>query len=174
LLEIASMTPFPPPHQVVLSLGGNVGQVLDTFARSKEMLVNTIGPIIQSSRLYFTEPWGEPDQPHFFNQVILIETGLSPLQVLQVCQQIETDFDRKRSVRWGPRTLDIDILFYDHLVLETEELIIPHPRIHERNFILVPLMEIIPDWVHPVYDLSIEELYVQCEDFNEVMIAEEE
>ncbi|MCB0601246.1 MAG: 2-amino-4-hydroxy-6-hydroxymethyldihydropteridine diphosphokinase [Saprospiraceae bacterium] len=168
------MTPLPPPHQVILSLGGNVGQVLDTFTKSRERLIRQVGPIINASRLYFTEPWGEPDQPHFYNQLLMLETGLSPLQVLHECQQIEIHFDRTRTVHWGPRTLDIDILFYDHLVLDTEELIIPHPRIHERNFILVPLMEIVSDWVHPVYDLSIEELYNQCEDFNEVMIAEEE
>ena len=161
-------------HRLILSLGGNLGDVRMTLATCRTLLAEQIGPIDQASRIYQSEPWGVADQPDYLNQILLLLTDKSPSEVLQTTREIENQLGRQRKVRWGPRVIDIDLLFYDDLELETEDLVLPHPRIHERNFILVPLMEIAPDWIHPGFQVSIEELYIRCQDFNDVMVAEEE
>jgi len=161
-------------HLLILSLGGNLGDVRMTLATCRTLLAEQIGPIDLASRIYQSEPWGVADQPDYLNQILLLLTDKSPSEVLQTTREIENQLGRQRKVRWGPRVIDIDLLFYDDLELETEDLVLPHPRIHERNFILVPLMEIAPDWIHPGFQVSIEELYIRCQDFNDVMVAEEE
>jgi len=106
--------------------------------------------ILKSSRVYETEPWGVIDQAPFFNAVIEIATELSPLDLLRKCFETENQMSRVRSIKWGPRTIDIDILFYGNQIYQTDSLQIPHPRITERDFVIIPLNEIAPDFVHPV------------------------
>jgi 2-amino-4-hydroxy-6-hydroxymethyldihydropteridine diphosphokinase len=102
-----------------------------------------------TSRIYETEPWGLLDQPLYWNLVIKIETSLEPLELLHVCQEIERQLGRERKQHWGPRTIDIDLLIYDNIVSDSEELILPHPYLEERAFVLVPLREIAPELVLP-------------------------
>jgi 2-amino-4-hydroxy-6-hydroxymethyldihydropteridine diphosphokinase len=105
--------------------------------------------IIQESGIYETKPWGLMDQEDFWNQVIEVETQLSPIELLDVCQDIEASLGRVRLIRWGPRTIDIDVLNYDNKAWKDERLILPHPRMEEREFVLAPLREISPDFILP-------------------------
>ena len=101
------------------------------------------------------------EQPDFLNAVVGLETVMSPHELLKVCNQIEQKLKRKRIIHWGPRTIDLDILLYGDLILKDEVLVIPHPRMHEREFVLKPLGEIAPDMIHPVLKLKISELYAE-------------
>jgi 2-amino-4-hydroxy-6-hydroxymethyldihydropteridine diphosphokinase len=136
--------------EAFLALGGNLGSVRDTFRRAVALLCND-GQVrlVARSSDYATPPWGVEDQPEFVNQCIRIETALAPQELLARTQSIEQTFGRNRKAekRYGPRTVDIDILAYDNLALATSDLILPHPRLFERAFVLVPLAEIAPDAV---------------------------
>ncbi|MBV9751034.1 MAG: 2-amino-4-hydroxy-6-hydroxymethyldihydropteridine diphosphokinase [Hyphomicrobiales bacterium] len=131
-----------------LGLGGNVGDVRAAFGRALETLGATRGiTIVRSSSLYRTAPWGPVAQPPFLNMAVLVRTTLSAHQLLDVCLAIERQEGRVRAERFGPRTLDVDILAFGDLVLADERLTLPHPRLLERAFALVPLAEIAPDLV---------------------------
>lgn len=135
--------------KVYLGLGSNLG---DRAFYLREAISALAGPSIKIkaiSRIYETEPWGVMDQPLYWNQVLEIETTLEPLQLLHYCQGIELQLGRERNVHWGSRTIDIDLLFYDNVVSETEELKLPHPLLEEREFVLAPLREIAPNLVLP-------------------------
>ena len=108
--------------------------------------------------MYETEPWGVKDQPRFVNMVIEGETGLTPARLLEVLKMTEDEVGRVETYRWGPRMIDLDMLLYDDLVMNTPELTIPHPRMHERDFVLRPLAEIAPDKIHPVLKKTVREL----------------
>lgn len=129
-----------------LSLGSNMGDRLGMLREAVRLLKeHTEIDIMKISSLYETDPVGFTDQDAFLNMVVYLQTDLSALELLEVCQDIERKLDRKRDKRWGPRTIDLDILLYNKEELETEKLIIPHPRMHERAFVLVPLLELDPD-----------------------------
>jgi len=133
---------------VFIALGGNLGDVRATFANALEMLCDGVETrLVARSASYMTPPWGVEDQPPFINCCASIETRLSPHDLLARVQEIERAFGRDRASerRWGPRTLDIDILTYDDLVTETQDLTLPHPRLLERAFVLVPLADIAPE-----------------------------
>lgn len=134
--------------KVYLSLGSNIG---DKFAYLKKAIENLKQhekiEITKYSSLYETAPVGYLNQDNFINQVIELSTSLLPYELLSVCQMIENKLERKRTIRFGPRTIDIDILLYDDLILNDENLTIPHPRMYERAFVLVPLFEINKDLV---------------------------
>jgi 2-amino-4-hydroxy-6-hydroxymethyldihydropteridine diphosphokinase len=121
----------------------------------------------RSSR-YLTEPVGGPQQEWYLNQVVAGETALLPEQLLAACLEVEAAFGRERLVRNGPRTLDVDILFFADLVSESPSLTLPHPRLHERRFVLEPLCEIAPELVHPRLHLTVRELLARCLDVSEV------
>lgn len=129
-----------------LSLGGNMGDVAQTFRLAIAGLrsAQTIEIIGQSS-VWRTAPWGKTDQPDFLNMALLISTSLSPQDLLNACLAIEESQGRQRAERWGPRTLDIDVITYNDLELKTGPLELPHPRAHLRRFVLAPLAEIAPD-----------------------------
>lgn len=134
--------------EAFIALGGNVGDVRSTF----ELAIPTIcgaarATLVARSSDYRTPPWGEPDQPPYINACITIETALAPLALLDALQTVEKTFgrDRAKENRWGPRTLDLDILAYGEDRIDTPGLTIPHPRLFERAFVLVPLAEIAPD-----------------------------
>src|ERR1700749_440561 len=135
---------------VVIALGGNVGDVRATFAKAIAHICGmTQAALLARSSDYATPPWGEEDQPRFINACIEIETALDPHALLFTLHKIEQKFgrDRGREQRWGPRTLDLDLIAYDDAKLDKPELTLPHPRLFERAFVLVPLAEIVPDRV---------------------------
>jgi 2-amino-4-hydroxy-6-hydroxymethyldihydropteridine diphosphokinase len=134
----------------LIALGGNVGDVRATFARAVPDLCRTArARLVARSSDYLTPPWGDQLQPAFVNACIAIETGLDPLALLSVLQDIERKFGRDRSAerRWGPRPLDLDLIAHDDIAMQSPELTLPHPRLLERAFVLVPLAEIVPDRV---------------------------
>jgi 2-amino-4-hydroxy-6-hydroxymethyldihydropteridine diphosphokinase len=134
--------------EALIALGGNVGDVRTTLTRAIEMLCDgTAVRLVARSSDYRTPPWGMADQPPFINCAIAAETDLSPQKLLERAQSVEREFgrDRAREQRWGPRTLDIDLIDHGGVTLETSGLTLPHPRALERAFVLIPLAEIAPD-----------------------------
>ena len=153
---------------VYLILGGNRGNRMEIFSSAIDLVTSQIGRKIAISALYESESWGfESEQ--FMNQVIKIETELSPDKVLEHIQQIETQLGRvRKTIGYEARTMDIDLLYYDSLVINTPVLIVPHPRISERKFVLVPLAEIAPDLKDPVTGISVQEMLQKCTDTSAV------
>jgi 2-amino-4-hydroxy-6-hydroxymethyldihydropteridine diphosphokinase len=142
----------------VLSLGSNVGDRLNFLTLSKTAISNTIGSIQLSSTIYETEPWGVDNQESYLNQVISVQTEITPIELLNKIQLIERNLGRIRTVHYGPRTIDIDILYYGERIIDIEILKIPHPHIQKRRFILVPLSEILPQMHHPLLNKTNQEL----------------
>lgn len=130
-------------HSVLLSIGSNLGDRLLYLHEALQYMEQHEGIKFDAiSSVYETDPVGFLDQPTFFNIVVRVSTTLEPLALLHFCQQTETQFQRDRTVHWGPRTLDIDLLTYDQMVMDTPELTLPHPRMHEREFVQIPLKEL--------------------------------
>ncbi|HEY4651784.1 MAG TPA: 2-amino-4-hydroxy-6-hydroxymethyldihydropteridine diphosphokinase, partial [Pontibacter sp.] len=136
--------------------------------QARERISSQVGTIVGASALYETAAWGKTDQPSFLNQVLETATTLSPEQVLQTINQIEHELGRERLVHWGARVIDIDILFYDNLVQQTQRLTIPHPQLHLRRFTLLPLHQLAPNLIHPVLRQTISQLLEHCPDVLEV------
>ena len=128
-------------HIVLLSIGSNIGDRLEHIKSSLKSL-RSFCTTVQTSAVYETEPVGKTDQSFFYNIAVKAETELSVTDFLRHCQEIETNLNRVKVVRWGPRTIDLDIIAYDQLILKTDELTVPHPEFHKRNFVLIPLAEI--------------------------------
>ncbi|MEJ8757175.1 2-amino-4-hydroxy-6-hydroxymethyldihydropteridine diphosphokinase [Pontibacter sp. H259] len=154
--------------KLYLLLGGNLGDRILYLQQARESITAQVGSITQASAIYETAAWGKTDQPSFLNQVLEVATGLTPEQVLQIINQIEHDLGRERLEHWGARVIDIDILFYDDLVQQSQRLTIPHPQLHLRRFTLLPLHELAPDLQHPVLNKSITQLLEHCPDALEV------
>jgi 2-amino-4-hydroxy-6-hydroxymethyldihydropteridine diphosphokinase len=143
--------------RVYLGLGSNLGDRLANLqaaqdALSPQVILEAVSPI------YETAPWGFANQPAFLNQVLQAQTALSPLELLTTLQQIETALGRQPTFRNGPRVIDLDILLYDDLVMDTPDLVIPHPRLAERAFVLAPLADLAPDLRHPISKLTVRQL----------------
>lgn len=134
------------------------------------MITREIGEIINASHIYETEAWGVRDQQPFLNQAVKVATTLSPEDVLRAAQKIEDQNGRTRGMRWGARTLDIDIAFYDDMIIRSRQLTVPHPRIPQRNFALIPLIEIAGHMLHPELQLTLRELFARSTDQSEVSI----
>jgi 2-amino-4-hydroxy-6-hydroxymethyldihydropteridine diphosphokinase len=147
----------PEEHLVFIALGTNLGDRLANLQTAIRLLPPNVKLVAQSP-VYQTTPWGYEDQPDFLNQVIQAETSLPPEELLADLKEIEIRVGRKPSFRYGPRVVDMDILFYDKLVLDQSGLQIPHPRLHERAFVLVPLHDLAPELKHPVLNATVGEL----------------
>lgn len=144
-------------HTVWLALGSNLGDRLANLGAAVAALAPE-ARLLRASPVYETPPWGYTDQPAFLNQVVQVETGLPPAGLLKKLKRIEAGLGRRATFRNGPRLIDLDILFYDDLILEAPGLVIPHPHLAERAFVLVPLADLAPDWPHPVLKKSVRTL----------------
>lgn len=144
-------------HTVYIALGTNLGDRFQTLQKALAHLPPQV-QVCACSAVYQTAPWGITDQPDFLNQVVRAETCLEPLELLRYLKRLEVQLGRRPAIRYGPRHIDLDILFYDDLILELPELVIPHPRLIERNFVLIPLADLAPDLVHPVLETTVAEL----------------
>ncbi len=153
-----------------VGFGSNIGDRLAHIQNAIHALSKTEGVILQKiSSVYKTDPVGYEAQAHFLNGVAAIQTDLLPLSLLHALKDIETAIGRKHRIRWGPREIDLDILIYGDLRLQTEKLVIPHPEMHLRRFVLAPLAEIAPDLVHPVLKETIQILLERLEDDKSVL-----
>jgi len=144
-------------HTVYIALGTNLGHRKSNLQAAMDAMPPEIN-IMAESHIYETPPWGYEDQPAFLNMVVKAETSLKPEALLKYLKQLEGKLGRESNFRWGPRLIDLDILFYDDLVIDTPPLVIPHPRLHKRGFVLVPLMDVAPEITHPVLQRKVNEL----------------
>ena len=156
-------------HLAYIGFGSNIGDRLVHIQNAIHTLSQTEGITLKEiSSIYKTDPVGYEAQAQFLNGVAAIQTSLSPLSLLHTLKDIETAVGRQHRIRWGPREIDLDILIYGDLCLRTEKLILPHSEMHLRSFVLVPLAEITPDLVHPVFQESIQTLLNRLEDGKSV------
>jgi 2-amino-4-hydroxy-6-hydroxymethyldihydropteridine diphosphokinase len=146
---------------VYIGIGSNLGNRQENCLRAIELLQKKGIIITKRSSLYETEPWGVKDQPLFINMAIEIETGLKPKVLLKILKDVEKEVGRGKSIKWGPRIIDLDILLFDNIVLNEDDLEIPHPLMHKRDFVLRPLCEIAPDIKHPLLKLTMDKLMQQ-------------
>jgi len=155
---------------IYIGLGSNLGDRRENLSQAAAALPPRVS-LAAASPIYETDPWGYLDQPAFLNQVWEVETILSPLDLMKYLKQIERELGRQVTFRNGPRVIDLDILFYGDRILDKDRLVIPHPRLHERAFVLVPLADLAPDLYHPVFGKTIRVL-LQSIDQSSVRVFE--
>ena len=154
---------------IYLLLGSNLGDSRGMLKRAVELIESKLGCIVDRSSIYKTKAWGVENQPDFLNQVVEIESSLTPEELLKEINQIEEHLGRVRYVKWHSRIIDIDILYYGKKIVDTDDLKIPHPENQHRNFVLVPMAEIAADLIHPQLGLNQRELMENCSDTLDVI-----
>ena len=151
-------------NKICLSIGTNLGDRTFNINQSIKCLESELGKVLLISSVYETDAWGLTNQPSYYNIALIQETLLNPFEALNITQHIENKLGRVRKEKWGARIIDIDILFFNDDIIETERLIVPHPRISERKFVLSPLEEILPHYKHPIFNETISNLNRICTD----------
>ena len=157
-------------NEVYLQLGSNIGDRLDNLDQSIKIITERIGNVLEKSSVYESTPWGVENQKNFLNQVIFVKSNFDPYTILDLVLQIEKDMGRIRIEKWGERIIDIDILFIDDLIIESENLCIPHEFIAKRKFVLQPMCEIAPGFIHPKLNKTISQLLEECIDDEKVNV----
>ena len=157
--------------EVYLLLGSNEGDRQANLSKASALIELRCGKIICASSIYETEAWGLKEQNAFLNQALAIQTSLTAYTLLTTLKEIERETGRTETVKWGPRVIDIDILFYSSDIVELPELKIPHPFLHQRRFTLTPLNGIAKDFVHPILKKSVKQLLEECADDSGVIIC---
>ena len=148
---------------ILLSLGTNLGQREQNLREALQALTR-VGLLQKVSAVYETAPWGPiQDQPHFLNMCVQLQTELAPRPLLTRLKEMELEPGRATSERWGPRLIDLDLLAYDQLIWQDERLVLPHPQLHNRAFVVIPLADIAPDWVHPLSGQTVREMVGQVD-----------
>ena len=155
-------------NKVFLLTGGNLEDRMQNLQKAGSLIEEYVGQILRKSSVYETAAWGNTAQPSFLNQVIEISTLLPAEKVLSTLLEIEQKLGRIRLEKMGPRMIDIDILYFNHSIFFSTNLIIPHPQLHNRRFVLVPLAEIAPEFVHPILEKNSQQLLQACDDLLEV------
>jgi 2-amino-4-hydroxy-6-hydroxymethyldihydropteridine diphosphokinase len=151
-----------------LLIGGNIGDRIHFLEEARNAIADECGLIIKASAIYETEAWGLKDQGAFLNQALCVDTSLNAHQLLDLAQEIEERLGRIREVKYGPRTIDIDILLYNDSIIDTHHLRVPHPELIHRRFALQCLDDIASSLIHPVYNKTIKELLLECADESKV------
>ena len=151
-------------QDLYLLLGSNLGDRQAYLADARKRIDDQLGKIENMSSLYETASWGKTEEPPYINQVIHLQSALKPAQILNTVISIEKELGRERLEKWGSRIIDIDILFYGEQIINEPSLIIPHPHLHLRRFTLAPLNELIPNFIHPFLEKSINDLYCSLKD----------
>ena len=151
-------------ENIFLGLGTNQGERELNLKNSIKLLNSRAGKVLNTSGIYESEPWGVKDQSYFLNQVIEIETLIDPIDLLNICKNIEYDMGRNPEIRWGKRVIDIDILYYQSRVINQKKLIIPHKLMHERNFVMIPLNDLNENHLHPILNITNKEILNNCID----------
>jgi 2-amino-4-hydroxy-6-hydroxymethyldihydropteridine diphosphokinase len=151
-------------NKVFLLIGGNMGDRLQNLHQAIDLLAATCGPVTQQSAVYETAAWGITDQPAFLNQALALTTELTAQELITTVLSVEEQMGRRRLEKFGPRIIDIDILFFNDVIMDEPNLTIPHPQLQNRRFVLAPMEEIAPELVHPVFHKTIEQLLKECKD----------
>jgi 2-amino-4-hydroxy-6-hydroxymethyldihydropteridine diphosphokinase len=151
-------------NKTSLLLGSNMGNSIEILSTAIEQIEEKIGSVLLGSDLYATAAWGNTSQPDFLNQVIEVATPLDAAETLEIILSIEKNMGRIRTIKNAPRIIDIDILFFNNEIINRSNLIVPHPEIQNRRFVLTPLNEIAPQMIHPVLNKTIEQLLSICPD----------
>lgn len=156
-------------NNAIISLGGNFNETPSIFINIIDCFNNDFSEVMKFSSVYKSSPWGFKHENDFFNQILILNTKLSSIELLNYCLKKELDFGRKRtSKKYSERNIDIDIIYYNDLIFNSERLILPHPRIHLRKFVLLPLVEVLPNYIHPVLKKTNKELLFLCSDQGKV------
>lgn len=151
-------------HRAFLGLGSNMGDSEAFLNTAIQRIQDEHTTLLQASSLYRTKAWGRTEQPDFLNQVVEVQTSYEAMELLRKLQNIELELGRERKIHWGPRTVDIDILFFDDIKSYTKELILPHPYVEERDFVLEPMNEIAPHFIHPILNKPIRKLWKELQE----------
>lgn len=163
-LDYVSITVKRERHRAFIAYGSNLGEREKNITTALDSLANHPSiEVLEKSSTIETKPWGVTDQTDFLNGVVLVETWLKPEVLMDALLEIEAECGRERTEKWGPRTLDLDLLFYDELILDDPHVTLPHPLISDRAFVLEPLAEIAPGFVHPVIGKRVSELLAELE-----------
>lgn len=156
-----------------LLLGTNLGDKFANLSLARGQILQQVGNIAKVSSIYQTAAWGNTDQGDFLNQVLKVETELDPHGLLKICLSIEKKLGRKRYEKWGERLIDIDVLYFENQIIKEKDLGVPHPQLRKRRFTLVPLVELAPNFSHPVFRKTNKELLAECTDQLEVVKVNE-
>jgi 2-amino-4-hydroxy-6-hydroxymethyldihydropteridine diphosphokinase len=151
-------------NDVLLHLGSNKGNRSINLKFAQLLINQSIGLVHKESMLYVTSPWGKEDQEDFYNMAVMVTSALDAEQILSKIHIIEDKLGRVRLEKWGPRVIDIDIIFVGQQIIKKPHLKIPHPELSNRNFVLVPLMDLCPSFLHPILKKTIKEIYSDCTD----------